>query len=190
MPGTVKGHDALLTDARTGRGPLGEPPAHPRSPLAPAAPAGSVALGTAPGSLVEDVPVTAPDGATVRLWERLGGRLLVVLVAPGTGVWDRRHWLGAGLMPRLATAVSALPVRAELLVAEAYPGAPAHTVLVVRPDGHLVAALAGCARRSCTRAPTPRGRRPRPRRRRGRAVVGGRGGHGTRLTPREDHRRA
>ncbi|KOG91412.1 hypothetical protein ADK38_03335, partial [Streptomyces varsoviensis] len=37
----------------------------------------------------------------------------------------------------------ALPVRAELLVAEGYPGAAAHTVLVVRPDGYLVAALSG-----------------------------------------------
>ena len=49
----------------------------------------------------------------------------------------------AGLMPRLAAAVSALPMRTELLVAEEYPGAPAHTVLLVRPDGHLVAALSG-----------------------------------------------
>lgn len=46
-------------------------------------------------------------------------------------------------MPRLAAAVSALPVRAELLVADAYPGAPAHTVLLVRPDGHLAATFAG-----------------------------------------------
>jgi 3-(3-hydroxy-phenyl)propionate hydroxylase len=79
----------------------------------------------------------------VRLWERLGRELLVVLVAPGTGVWDRRHWMRAGLMPRLAAAVSALPMRTELLVAEEYPGAPAHTVLLVRPDGHLAAALSG-----------------------------------------------
>lgn len=67
----------------------------------------------------------------------------MVLVAPGTGVWDRRHWLGAGLMPRLAAAVSALPVRTDLLVADSYPGAPAHTVLLVRPDGHLAATFAG-----------------------------------------------
>ncbi|MYX63120.1 monooxygenase, partial [Streptomyces sp. SID8382] len=40
-------------------------------------------------------------------------------------------------------AVAALPLRTELLVAEAYPGAPAHTVLLVRPDGHLAAALSG-----------------------------------------------
>lgn len=31
----------------------------------------------------------------------------------------------------------------ELLVTESYPGASAHTVLLVRPDGHLVAAFGG-----------------------------------------------
>lgn len=86
----------------------------------------------------------APDGTAVRLRERLGrGQLLVVLVAPGTGVWDRRHWMRAGVMPRLAEAVEALPAPAELLVAESYPGASAHTVLLVRPDGHLVEAFGG-----------------------------------------------
>jgi 3-(3-hydroxy-phenyl)propionate hydroxylase len=69
--------------------------------------------------------------------------LLVVLIAPGTGVWARKHWVTAGIMPRLAAAVTALPHRAELLVAESYPGAAAHTVLLVRPDGHLVTALSG-----------------------------------------------
>jgi 3-(3-hydroxy-phenyl)propionate hydroxylase len=94
---------------------------------------------------VADVPVTAPeDGTTGPLRDRLGrGRLLVVLVAPGTGVWDRRHWMTAGVMPRLAAAVEALPVPGELLVTEAYPGAAAHTVLLVRPDGHLVTAFGG-----------------------------------------------
>ncbi len=88
--------------------------------------------------------MTAPDGTAVRLRERLGqGRPLVILVAPGTGVWDRRHWLTAGIMPRLVEAVEALPSPAELLVTESYPGASAHTVLLVRPDGHLVAAFAG-----------------------------------------------
>jgi 3-(3-hydroxy-phenyl)propionate hydroxylase len=67
----------------------------------------------------------------------------VVLIAPGTGVWERKHWVGAGIMPRLAAAVAALPHPAELLVAESYPGAAAHTVLLVRPDGHLVTALSG-----------------------------------------------
>lgn len=88
--------------------------------------------------------MTVPDGASARLRDRLGqGQLLVVLVAPGTGVWDRRHWVSAGVMPRLAAAVTALPVRAELLVTESYPGASAHTVLLVRPDGHLVASFTG-----------------------------------------------
>lgn len=101
-------------------------------------------MGTPAGAPVEDVRVTAPDGTTVRLRDRLGlGRLLVLLVAPGTGVWDRRHWRTAGVMPRLEEAVDALPVKAEVLVTEAYPGAPAHAVLLVRPDGHLVAAFSG-----------------------------------------------
>ncbi|MFE2446017.1 FAD-dependent monooxygenase [Streptomyces melanosporofaciens] len=143
-PGGARGHDALLTDGHLGQGPLGAPPVYDRSPLAPAAaPDGSITVGTPPGAPVADVPVTAPDGSVVRLRERLGRELLVVLVAPGTGVWDRRHWMRAGLMPRLAAAAAALPMRTELLVAEAYPGAPAHTVLLVRPDGHLAAALSG-----------------------------------------------
>ncbi|WP_030204550.1 FAD-dependent monooxygenase, partial [Streptomyces sp. NRRL S-87] len=144
VPGSRKAHAALLTDAHLGRGPLGAAPAYGRSVLAPAPSEGAAPTATEPGALAADVPVTAPDGTTVPLRDRLGaGRLLVVLVAPGTGVWDRRHWLQAGLMPRLAAAVSALPARAELLVADAYPGAAAHTVLLVRPDGHLAAAFAG-----------------------------------------------
>jgi 3-(3-hydroxy-phenyl)propionate hydroxylase len=88
--------------------------------------------------------VTAEDGSFVRLRDRLGrGALLVVLIAPGTGVWERKHWVSAGIMPRLAGAVTALPCPAELLVAESYPGAAAHTVLLIRPDGHLVSALSG-----------------------------------------------
>ncbi|GGP41707.1 FAD-dependent monooxygenase [Streptomyces abikoensis] len=144
VPGAARSHDALLTEGHLGRGLLGAPAVHSRTPLLPAAPpASSVLVGTAVGALVDDVPVTAPDGSEAWLRDRLGGDLLVVLVAPGTGVWERRHWVGAGLMPALAAAVSALPVAAELLVAEGYPGADAHTVLVVRPDGRLVAALAG-----------------------------------------------
>ncbi|WKX72956.1 FAD-dependent monooxygenase [Streptomyces sp. XD-27] len=144
VPGAARGHDALLTEGHLGEGPLGAPPVYARSPLAPAAvPDGGVTVGTPLGALVADVPVTASDGASVRLRDRLGRDLLVVLVAPGTGVWDRRHWLRAGLMPRLAAAVAALPLPAELLVAEEYPGAAAHTVLLVRPDGHLAAALSG-----------------------------------------------
>lgn len=102
------------------------------------------ALGTASGAAVADVPVIALDGTRSRLHDRLGRDLLAVLVAPGTGVWDSRHWLTAGLMPQLSAAVAALPVRTELLVTEGYPGATAHTVLLIRPDGHLVAAMAGC----------------------------------------------
>ncbi|MFJ6938048.1 FAD-dependent monooxygenase [Streptomyces sp. NPDC101132] len=144
LPGAARAHATLLSDAHLGRGPLGSAPGYGRSPLAPAPTEGAVQTATEPGAPVTDVRVTAPDGTTVPLRDRLGrGRLLAVLVAPGTGVWDRRHWLKAGLMPRLAAAVSALPTRAELLVAESYPGAAAHTVLLVRPDGHLAAAFSG-----------------------------------------------
>ncbi|MET9804069.1 FAD-dependent monooxygenase [Streptomyces sp. NPDC006368] len=139
------GHDALLTDGHVGRGPLGAPPSYPHSPLAPPYAEAHASVGTPLGAPVADVRVTVPDdGRTVRLRDRMArGKLLVVLVAPGTGVWDRRHWMTAGVMPRLVAAVEALPVPGELLVTEAYPGAAAHTVLVVRPDGHLAAALAG-----------------------------------------------
>ncbi|MEU3749648.1 MULTISPECIES: FAD-dependent monooxygenase [Streptomyces] len=142
--GAARVHDALLTDGHVGRGPLGAPPAYPHSPLAPPSAEGQTPVGTPTGAPVEDVRVTAPDGTTVRLRDRLGqGRFLVLLVAPGTGVWDRRHWRTAGVMPRLEEAVRALPAKAEVLVTEAYPGAPAHAVLLVRPDGHLVASFAG-----------------------------------------------
>ncbi|MBT2469971.1 FAD-dependent monooxygenase [Streptomyces sp. ISL-66] len=139
LPGALRSAESLLTDGHLGRGPLGAEPAY-----APPVAVRQVPTATDPGGPVENIPVTAPDGSTVPLRDQLGrGRLLVVLVAPGTGVWDRRHWLGAGLMPRLAAAVAALPMRAELLVADGYPGAAAHTVLLVRPDGHLAATFAG-----------------------------------------------
>ncbi|MFB7506913.1 FAD-dependent monooxygenase [Streptomyces broussonetiae] len=144
VPGTARGHDALLTEGHLGRGPLGAPGGYADSPLAPPPSEGEIQVDTAPGSPVTDVRVTAEDGTFVRLRDRLGrGALLVVLIAPGTGVWDRKHWVSAGVMPRLAAAVTALPHPAELLVAEDYPGAPAHSVLLVRPDGHLVTALSG-----------------------------------------------
>ncbi|MER7718293.1 FAD-dependent monooxygenase [Streptomyces flaveolus] len=144
VPGSARGHDALLADGHLGRGALGAPGAYVDSPLMPAPLDGEVAVGTAPGTPVTDVRVTAEDGTFVRLRDRLGrGALLVVLIAPGTGVWDRKHWVTAGVMPRLAAAVTALPHHAELLVAESYPGAAAHTVLLVRPDGDLVTALNG-----------------------------------------------
>ncbi|MEU5212966.1 FAD-dependent monooxygenase [Streptomyces sp. NPDC020742] len=144
LPGAARGRSTLLTDGHLGRGPLGAPPVYARTPLAPDAghPAGPL-VETPPGAPVADVPVTASDGSVVRLRDRLGDGLLVVLVAPGTTVWDRRHWRSAGLMPRLTSAVAALPMSAEVLVTEAYPGAAAHTVLLVRPDGHLVTSLAG-----------------------------------------------
>ncbi|MBN3931982.1 FAD-dependent monooxygenase [Streptomyces verrucosisporus] len=145
LSGASRGHLELLTDGHLGRGPLGAPPCHGRSPLAPGQDTvpGALAVGTDPGSPVRDVPVTALDGTRGRLWERLGGDLLVLLIAPGTHVWDSRHWLSAGLMPELAAVVEGLTVPAELLVAEGYPGAVAHTALVIRPDGHLVTALPG-----------------------------------------------
>ncbi|WP_016910069.1 FAD-dependent monooxygenase [Streptomyces xiaopingdaonensis] len=140
-------HLELLADTQLGRGMLGAPASYASSPLMPVK--GTVppaACSTTPGALVEDVEVTALDGRRGRLHERLwgaGGDLLVVLVAPGTRVWDSRHWLSAGMMPQLASAVEGLPLRAQLVVTEGYPGAAAHTVLVVRADGHLVAALPG-----------------------------------------------
>ncbi|OIJ96927.1 monooxygenase [Streptomyces sp. MUSC 14] len=144
VPGAARGHDALLSDGHLGRGALGAPGTYTDSPLAAPPLDGRVPVGTVPGAQVTDVRVTAEDGSFVRLRDRLGrGTLLVVLIAPGTGVWDRKHWMSAGVMPRLAAAVTALPHPAELLVAEEYPGAPAHSVLLVRPDGHLVTALSG-----------------------------------------------
>ncbi|MBZ9639184.1 FAD-dependent monooxygenase [Streptomyces sp. PSKA30] len=144
VPGTARGHDALLSDGHLGRGPLGAPGTYADSPLTPRYLEDQAPVHTAPGAPVTDVQVTAEDGSFVRLRDRLGrGTLLVVLIAPGTGVWERKHWVTAGIMPRLAAAVTALPHPAELLVAESYPGAAAHTVLLVRPDGHLVTALNG-----------------------------------------------
>ncbi|NEB80204.1 monooxygenase [Streptomyces sp. SID14478] len=144
VPGAARGHDTLLTDGHLGLGPLGAPGTYADSPLAPAPAESQTETDTAPGAPVADVRVTAPDGSFVQLRDRLGlGQLLVVLVAPGTGVWERKHWMSAGLMPRLAAAVTALPHEAELLVTESYPGAAAHTVLLIRPDGHLVTALSG-----------------------------------------------
>jgi 3-(3-hydroxy-phenyl)propionate hydroxylase len=149
LPGGVSGPLGLLTDAHLGRGQLGRLPSYARSPLAPeprVPPGALLPVGTAPGEAVRDVPVTLLDGTRTRLRERLsghGGDLVVLLVAPGTGVWDSRHWSRAGLMPELAATVEGLPVRAELVVAEGYPGAAAHTALAVRPDGHLVAAFPG-----------------------------------------------
>ncbi|MFE9098189.1 FAD-dependent monooxygenase [Streptomyces sp. NPDC007264] len=144
VPGSARGHDALLADGHLGRGALGTPGSYAGSPLMPPGGGSTTPVDTEPGAQVVDVRVTAEDGSFVRLRDRLGrGALLVVLIAPGTGVWERKHWVSAGIMPRLAAAVTALPHTAELLVAEGYPGAAAHTVLLIRPDGHLVTALSG-----------------------------------------------
>lgn len=144
VPGASRNQDTLMTDGHLGRGALGEPGAYASSPLAPRYLEGEIPVDTGSGAPVTDVRVTAEDGSFVRLRDRLGrGALLVVLIAPGTGVWDRKHWMSAGVMPRLAAAVTALPHPAELLVAESYPGAPAHSVLLIRPDGHLVTVLSG-----------------------------------------------
>ncbi|MFQ6146084.1 FAD-dependent monooxygenase [Streptomyces seoulensis] len=147
VPGATRQHDALLMDGHLGHGALGAPGSYAGSPLAPEAPKAvdaETSVDTPVGEAVADVVVTAEDGTFVPLRDRLGrGALLVVLVAPGTVVWERRHWMGAGIMPRLAAAVTALPHPAELLVAESYPGAAPHTVLLIRPDGHLVTALSG-----------------------------------------------
>ncbi len=141
---SARGHDALLTDGHLGRGPLGAPRAYADSPLAPPHTESETAIGTPPGAQVIDVRVTDEDGSFVQLRDRLGrGALLVLLIAPGTRVWERKHWRSAGIMPHLAAAVTALPHRAELLVAESYPGAAPHTVLLIRPDGYLVTALSG-----------------------------------------------
>lgn len=154
LSGSARGHAELLTDSHLGRGSVAASSVYGRSPLAVPAPrSGGGKSGpsplvagceTPPGGAVTDVQVTALDGTVGRLRDRLGRGLIVVLIAPGTGVWDSRHWLTAGLMPRLASAVAALPTRAELVVAETYPGATAHSVLLIRPDGHLVTAMVGC----------------------------------------------
>ncbi|MBM9507172.1 FAD-dependent monooxygenase [Actinacidiphila acididurans] len=153
LAGSGRGQIEMLTDSHLGRGATAASSVYARSPLTlPAQRSGSKS-GPSPltggcdtplGGIVSDVPVTAMDGTVGRLRDRLGRGLVVVLVAPGTGVWESRHWLTAGLMPRLASAVAALPTRAELLVTESYPGASAHLVLLIRPDGHLVATMVGC----------------------------------------------
>lgn len=142
LPGGVRGRLTLLTDGHLGRGPLGAHTCYATSPLAPPLEtSGQVA--TPLGDLAADVVVTAPNGVRQTLSQRRGGQFQIVLVAPGTAVWDSRHWMNAGVMPELAAVVRGLPIPAQLLVAESYPGAAAHTVLLIRPDGHLAAALPG-----------------------------------------------
>lgn len=173
MSGSLRRNAALLSDGTLGAGQLGGPPGYPGG--------GRTALSeelapTEPGALAPDVPVITTDGTRDTLRARLGTGFTVLLVAPGTSVWASEHWLGAGLMPKLAEATRALPVPAELLVTEAYPGAGAHTVLLLRPDGHVVATMAGCrpgellaatesARDGGPELPAARGERRAPQRR-------------------------
>ncbi|MEV6105955.1 FAD-dependent monooxygenase [Streptomyces sp. NPDC051940] len=141
---------SLLADGHLGRGTVGADAVYAADPPVP-----SLTVGTELGAPVDDVPVIAADGTETTLHARIGRTVLVVFVAPGTRVWHHSKWLKAGLMPSLVQAVEELPVRASLLVAEGYPGAPAHAVLVVRPDGRLVAALPGvdaAALRACVEA--------------------------------------
>ncbi|MGK5530204.1 FAD-dependent monooxygenase [Streptomyces sp. URMC 129] len=142
LTGRGRGRLALLTDGHLGRGTLGGPARYAASPIT-CAPRDAHATDTPVGAPAANVPVIALDGSESRLRDRLGGPLLLVLTAPGAGVWDAKHWLSAGLMPELAAAAGTLPLPAEVVVTEEYPGAGAHTLLIVRPDGHLAAALAG-----------------------------------------------
>ncbi|GLW55939.1 FAD-dependent monooxygenase [Kitasatospora phosalacinea] len=153
--GSFRKHAPLLVDGQLGTGRFGGAPAYPAAPsgVAPRVPEqrGSgrgTALteqlpATAPGVLVPDLPVVTADGTAETLRARLGGPFLLVLVAPGAAVWSAEHWLGAGLMPRLADLAAALPVPTEVLVTDTYPGAAPHTVLLVRPDGHLLGTTPG-----------------------------------------------
>ncbi|BAJ31137.1 MULTISPECIES: FAD-dependent monooxygenase [Kitasatospora] len=156
LSGSFRKHAPLLADGQLGTGRFGGAPAYPATPsgVVPRVPEqrgsgrGGTALteqfpATAPGVLVPDLPVVTADGAADTLRARLGGPFLLVLVAPGTTVWSAEHWVGAGLMPRLAELAAALPVPTEVLVADAYPGAAPHTVLLVRPDGHLLGTTPG-----------------------------------------------
>ncbi|WP_063772479.1 FAD-dependent monooxygenase [Streptomyces sp. NRRL S-495] len=159
LTGSFRKHAPMLADGHLGTGRFGGAPAYP---AAPSGVPGRVPVqrgarsttslsellpATAPGVLVPDLPVLATDGTPDRLQlhSRLGAGFLLLLVAPGTAVWSAERWLGAGLMPRLAEVAAALPVPAEVLVTEAYPGAGPHTVLLIRPDGHLVGVTQGAA---------------------------------------------
>ncbi|UCM90831.1 FAD-dependent monooxygenase [Streptomyces marincola] len=142
-----RGRLALLADSHLGRGAMGRPDCFDASPLA-CSPRHSTRTDTPVGAPAADVPVITLGGEEIRLRQRLGGPLLLVLTAPGARVWDVKHWMSAGLMPELAAAARTLPLPAELLVTEDYPGAGAHTLLLVRPDGHLAAAFPGADQES------------------------------------------
>ncbi|MFG2821934.1 FAD-dependent monooxygenase [Kitasatospora sp. NPDC048365] len=156
LTGSFRKHAPLLADGQLGTGRFGGAPAYPAAPSGvpgrvPPQRGGAgraTALtenlpATAPGVLVPDLPVVTTDGAADHLRARLGSGFLLLLVAPGTSVWSSEHWLGTGLMPRLAEVAAALPVPVEVLVTDAYPGAEPHTVLLIRPDGHLIGTTQG-----------------------------------------------
>lgn len=156
LTGSFRKHAPLLAHGQLGTGRFGGAPAYPaapsgvpaRVPVQRGAGRGTALTqdlpATAPGVLVPELPVLTTDGSADVLRARLGAGFLLLLVAPGTAVWSSQHWLGAGLMPRLAEVAAALPVPAEVLVTETYPGADPHTVLLIRPDGHLVGTTQGC----------------------------------------------
>ncbi|WP_059011532.1 FAD-dependent monooxygenase [Streptomyces specialis] len=142
LTGRGRGRLAWLSDGHLGRGTLGAPARYGASAIT-RVPRGAQVTDTPVGAPAADVPVIALDGSAGPLRDRLGGPLLLVLTAPGAGVWDAKHWLSAGLMPELAATAATLPLPAEVLVTEEYPGAGAHTLVIVRPDGYLAAALTG-----------------------------------------------
>jgi 3-(3-hydroxy-phenyl)propionate hydroxylase len=93
------------------------------------------------GEWIEDVPVVRADGAEGWLTECLDRGLVLMLIAPGIQVWHGDRWREAGLMPRLRARLDKLAAPAELVVTPEYPGAVAHTLLLIRPDGYVAAHL-------------------------------------------------
>ncbi|GAA3295117.1 hypothetical protein GCM10020295_21430 [Streptomyces cinereospinus] len=165
VPGASRSHDALLTDGHLGRGALGAPATYADSPLAPRHIEAEVPVETRPGAPVTDVRVTAEDGSFVRLRDRLGrGALLVVLIAPGTGVWERKHWVSAGIMPRLAAASPRFRSRPNCSSPSATPARPPTPCSSSGPTATWSRPSTGSARPSSTRRPRrPWAARPRPR---------------------------
>lgn len=105
--------------------------------------AGSPLLTPGPGvgEWIRDVEVFRADGAEGWLSECLDRGLVVLLIAPGIQVWHGDGWREAGLMPRLRGRLDKLAAPAELVVTPDYPGATAHTILLIRPDGYIAAHL-------------------------------------------------
>ncbi|MFJ8045388.1 FAD-dependent monooxygenase [Kitasatospora sp. NPDC096147] len=154
LTGSFRKHAPLLTDGQLGTGRFGGAPAYPEAPsgvpgrVPPQRGPKGTALTeqlppTAPGVLAPDVPVITTEGTPDHLHARLGAGFLLLLVAPGATVWSSRHWLSAGLMPRLTALAASLPIPAEVLVTDQYPAADPHTVLLIRPDGHVVGTTHG-----------------------------------------------